>query len=75
MSEGARGWVTTKTQAEEQAQMIREYWIERGFLGIEVRLEFHPCRADRGPSYNVKTNIGPNGYPPKERVRRIGVIA
>jgi hypothetical protein len=54
--------------AEELASRIREYWIGRGYLGIlaePVVLVDRFGSRNRHWVWGVRTNIGPDGYPPR----------
>jgi hypothetical protein len=54
--------------AEQLAFRIREYWIGRGYLGIvaePVVLVDRFGSRNRHWIWGVRTNIGPDGYPPR----------
>jgi hypothetical protein len=64
--EGRR--MINERNAEQLAYRIREYWIGRGYLGIVA----HPARVidsfasrRRHWIWGVRTNIGPDGFPPR----------
>ncbi len=63
----------TNEGAAHLARTIRRHWRLRGYRGIEVRIE--PVRGEglEGDDYHyqVRTNIGPNGYPPREALTRL----
>ena len=50
--------------AKELGGMIREHWLDRGYRGIQVWLA--PIK-ERKDLFMVRSNIGPAGYPPRER--------
>jgi hypothetical protein len=58
-------WMSNEGAAH-LAKTIRRHWMLRGYKGIEVRIE--PVRGDVDEDfhYQVRTNIGPNGYPPRQ---------
>lgn len=52
------------------ARSIEEYWHSRGFPGIRVRFYRRPTGASGAPAgYDIRTNLGPDGYPPGGRLR------
>jgi hypothetical protein len=53
--------------AEQLASRIREYWIGRGYFGIVAEPVILVDRFDsrnRHRIWGVRTNIGPDGFPP-----------
>jgi hypothetical protein len=47
----------TKTQAEQQAEAIRNYWRARG-IDVETRIESHATgKQGRGSVYYVRSDI------------------
>ena len=48
---------------------IHDYWIRRGFLGIKVWMEKVSGESqglnNRTSVYIIRSNIGPDGYPPR----------
>ena len=51
------------------ATKIYEYWMERGFAGIKPeirRVEELTLTGGKVTYSAVRSNIGPNGYPPRE---------
>jgi len=57
--------------AQNCAKTIKEYWLSRGFAGIKTWVYATPCgneTNDREPRYNIRSNLGPNGYPPRDEV-------
>lgn len=59
----------TNEGAAHLARTIRRHWRMRGYRGIEVRLE--PIRDGDIEHYQVRTNIGPDGFPPREAVHAL----
>jgi hypothetical protein len=63
----------TNEGAAHLARTIRRHWRLRGYHGIEVWLE--PIRGEGEQAddylYQVRTNIGPDGYPPRAAVTRL----
>lgn len=61
------GTGTTYSEAAPVAEAIVSYWQRQGYFGIHAWLE---RRKDAGvmDGWEVRTNIGPDGYPPKEQV-------
>lgn len=63
----------TNEGAAHLARTIRRHWRMRGYKGIEVRLE--PIRGEGADAddywYQVRTNIGRDGYPPREAVNAL----
>lgn len=57
--------MSTQTSAERLAAMIARFWIEHGYAGIRCRLAPRPSH-DRHYAYDVRSNIGRFGYPPRE---------
>jgi hypothetical protein len=60
----------TAQGANALAARIREFWQARGYHGIETRVvSVDRCRSQSRPEveiiYCVRSNIGPNGFPPK----------
>lgn len=54
----------TNDGAAHLARTIRRHWKLRGYRGIDVRIE--PVLDGVAEyRYQVRTNIGPDGYPPK----------
>lgn len=54
--------------AEQLAVRIREYWISRGYFGIvaePVVLVDRFGSRNRHWIWGVRTNIGPDGFPPR----------
>ena len=55
--------------AERAADRIREFWYEQGYLGIETEVIYSPGGFKNGkwfqPAWGIRSNIGPNGYPPR----------
>jgi hypothetical protein len=52
----------TRTGAGLLSQKIEAYWRARGFEGIRVRRE--PMKGEPD-MYQVRSNIGANGFPPR----------
>jgi hypothetical protein len=50
--------------AAELAEMIRHYWLERGYRGVVTWVA--PIK-ERKNLFAARSNIGPTGFPPKER--------
>ncbi len=57
----------TYKEALPVAEAIVRYWQDLGYHGIRAWLERRK-HADVMDGWEVRTNIGPDGYPPKERV-------
>jgi hypothetical protein len=51
--------------AEHDAAAIYDYWISRGYLGIRVEIIHTQATNKHAPSWGVRSNIGPTGYPPR----------
>lgn len=45
------------------ALRIEDYWRTRGYFAIEARIE-HDGWRHKKPFFGVRSNIGPDGYPP-----------
>lgn len=64
----------TQDGATILANKIRQYWIDREYDGIllsitpaRVRDNWGRDLVERNNFWIIKSNIGPLGYPPKER--------
>jgi hypothetical protein len=60
----------TKYGAEILVEQIVSYWRSRGYHGIDVRAYKFIDRNDKGQEslcYGIRSNIRPNGYPPRHR--------
>jgi hypothetical protein len=55
----------TMGTANRLAATIREYWVKHGYLGIDVRVV--PEGEDKRRIFPIWSNIGPYGWPPKEK--------
>ena len=56
--------------AEQIAARIKEYWRARGYAGIAASISRRNTgsrTADQRYVWEVRSNIGPNGYPPQEK--------
>ena len=53
--------------AKKMAARIIEYWQSRGCHGIEAWAE-PVVKTRRGMVWGVRSNIGPDGFPPKDRL-------
>jgi hypothetical protein len=57
----------SKSGAHSLAAQIKDYWTARGYSGIQTSIT--PINmsgmAIQEPSYAVRSNIGPSGFPPK----------
>lgn len=51
----------TYDQAVRFARRIRDHWESRGYVGIRTQV-FELANAPG--HYGVRSNIGPNGFPP-----------
>jgi hypothetical protein len=63
-----RGDMINERGAERLASRIREHWIGRGYLGIvaePVVLVDRFGTRSRRLIWSVRTNIGPDGFPPR----------
>lgn len=49
----------------EQAQRLVAYWKGRGYHGIRVTVIRELHAKDNSPIYCIRSNIGPDGFPPK----------
>jgi hypothetical protein len=66
--EGENHSMISERGAELLASRIREYWIGRGYLGIvaePVVLVDRFGSRNRHWIWGVRTNIGPDGFPPR----------
>lgn len=61
-----------KAAAEQLARRIREYWYEQGYYGIQTTVFYSEGTWKKGryhvASWGVRSNIGPNGFPPKQNL-------
>jgi hypothetical protein len=63
----------TERGAKMLGKRIEGYWRNRGYVGIQTHLIEHVvddgmCEpGERKTIYFVRSNIGPLGYPPKEK--------
>lgn len=55
----------TNDGAAHLARTIRRHWKLRGYRGIDVRIEPVRGEGEDDCRYQVRTNIGPDGYPPR----------
>lgn len=53
----------TAAGAKYLANMIESYWTQRGYPRIAATT--YPIPNEPG-LYGVRTNIGPNGFPPRD---------
>jgi hypothetical protein len=51
--------------AQRDADQIRQYWYAQGYLGIKTEVIYTPGGRRFAPLWGVRSNIGPNGYPPR----------
>ena len=58
----------TKHEASTQANLLEAYWLRQGYRGIRVWLERRKDTDDAAEGWEIRSNIGPHGYPPKEQV-------
>jgi hypothetical protein len=66
--DGESSCMINERGAEQLASRIREYWIGRGYLGIvaePVVLVDRFGSRNRHWIWGVRTNIGPDGFPPR----------
>ena len=67
-SDSGGGSMISERGAEQLASRIRAYWIGRGYLGIvaePVAVVDRFGSRNRHWIWGVRTNIGPDGFPPR----------
>lgn len=55
-------------QARKAASTIKNYWLKAGYKGIITQVVPKPFRDKDDmddTTYEIMSNIGPNGFPPK----------
>ena len=57
--------VCDKSGAEALAVRLANYWRKRGFHGIRTSLMRIAHNGGRDMLWCVRSNIGPNGFPPR----------
>jgi hypothetical protein len=55
----------TREEAQRDADRLRQFWCERGYLGIVAEPINRGFARDGRPCWGVASNIGPNGFPPR----------
>jgi hypothetical protein len=61
----------TEPNARKLAKRIEQYWRKQGYAGIKTHIVEHITdettreRWDRHTIYCIRSNIGPDGYPPR----------
>lgn len=52
----------SQARAIKCVRSIRDYWVNRGYVGIQVHAVWNP----RFHNHEIVSNIGPDGFPPLE---------
>lgn len=55
-----------KACAIRDAEAIKAYWIDQGYFGIHTEIVYTPACSKHVPAWGVRSNIGPNGFPPRQ---------
>lgn len=64
------------------ARKIEAYWIKRRYMGVEAHVinfrvmidgRHEGASGERWNIWGVRSNIGPYGFPPRERVAEVAV--
>jgi hypothetical protein len=56
----------TYADAAFVAEKIEMYWRARGYLGIRTWIERRKAHVQAWDGWDVRSNLGADGYPPKE---------
>lgn len=55
-----------ETSANHLAETIKLFWRKLGYHGIQTRVVYTPAEGKQQLGcYAVRSNIGPDGFPPK----------
>lgn len=54
-----------RSRAYREADVIEMYWIAHGYYGIKTEVIYTPHGSKHAPTWGVRSNIGPTGYPPR----------
>jgi hypothetical protein len=55
-----------RARAYRDADDIKAYWINEGYYGIKTEVIHTPANGKHSPAWGVRSNIGPNGFPPRK---------